>query len=851
MRILRLFIILCIWAVPIAILCYWHNMPKYGSEELKDGQYSIKNNSLVWDLELTNGVLKSTRIRNTKTKEVLDLSGEDFSIKLGPTKDLGWIIKDGEQIFVSKTGKTITPEECQPLYIVREKNKTSLLFYYEPFQIILNLEFAHDPKENFIRRSISLTSCYDKELVVEEVVLGDWSIDYTAQGGGKGLPAFVNDKWFLSGEEPWFETKVSPNHILLAHHPSGYLNKGGSWTTDSTIIGGGSEDAKTILKDYVRSVMLPPKFFSLYNTWYDIRNEDLTADNVVLNFMDLQRRLDPYGASIDYCVIDDGWFDKDTLYEADTNTFPKGLKEVSDTIAFSHSKLGLWLPYSGLYLDNKTLREKYPFEEASSQFFCLSGTNYFSALSKRLEEVIKEDRVSFFKHDFNYFNCTMPRHGHLRNIYQGAEANMRRTAELLDLERKTDPEVIQALTTGINLSPWWLKYAHILWMGGGDVDYSANHPVTTRSAAEMTYRDGLLYHLLKEKEIFFPLYALMTHGIIDGKLNSVVPWVTNSQWADYVMNYMGRGTAIRELFIYYPKLDEKKSEILAKALNWADEHNAQMRNSEMILGNPNKNEVYGFRGHDDQGNVYASIRNPKLTDEEVAITDLGIESEYYRVSYPYHKVCEAKTLPRLQIPAESVLIIESLQALTQPTVINARADQNLITFDEPSSVPVFLYSKDNLGLTAKKVNKNLWQLDNSNQISIPTTVQTAQVQYSSNGFSFDLNIPDNATADLVITIPSRKAALKLTDNQKNLAETRKPKFDNASWNTYVYTLQSGKHVIEGEDTENIYTDIKLDIHLRVNLPLPQMAVKADATQTSKTDPCAVSQNVLKKTYTIE
>ncbi|MBO7543548.1 alpha-galactosidase, partial [bacterium] len=652
-------------------------MPKYGSEELKDGQYSIKNNSLVWDLKLTDGVLKSTRIRNTKTKEVLDLSGEDFSIKLGPTKDLGWIIKDGEQIFASKTGKTITPEECQPLDIVREKTKTSLLFYYEPFQIILNLEFTHDPKENFIRRSLSLTSYYDKELVVEEVVLGDWNIDYTAQGGGKGLPAFINNKWFLSGEEPWFETKVSPNHILLAHHPSAYLNKGDSWTTDSAIIGGGTENARAILKDYVRSVMLPPKFFSLYNTWYDIRKEELNADNVVNNFLELQNKLIPHGASIDYCVIDDGWFDKDTLYEADTNTFPNGLKGVSDIIVSNNSKFGLWLPYSGLYLDNKTLREKYPFEEASSQFFCLSGTNYFSALSKRLEEVVKEDRVSFFKHDFNYFNCTMPRHGHLRNIYQGAEANMRRTAELLDLERKTDPEMIQALTTGINLSPWWLKYAHILWMGGGDVDYSANHPVTTRSAAEMTYRDGLLYHLLKEKEIFFPLYALMTHGIIDGKLNSVVPWVTNSQWADYVMNYMGRGTAIRELFIYYPKLDEKKSEILAKALNWADEHNAQMRNSEMILGNPNKNELYGFRGHDDQGNIYVSIRNPKLTDEEVTITDLGIETEYYRVSYPYHKVCETKTLPKLQILAESVLIVESqdLKSLTKPAIINARTEQ--------------------------------------------------------------------------------------------------------------------------------------------------------------------------------
>ena len=142
-------------------------------------------------------------------------------------------------------------------------------------------------------------------------------------------------------------------------------------------------------------------------------------------------------------------------------------------------------------------------------------------------------------------------------------------------------------------------------------------------------------------------------------------------------------------------------------------------------------------------------------------------------------------------------------------------------------------------------------METPNQISIPTTVQTAPLQYASNGFSFELNIPDNATADLVITIPRKKAALKLIDNGKNLTEIRKPKFDTANWTTYVFSLKSGEHAIEGDYTDGINADSKQDIHLIVNLPLPQRTVNTDSSQTNKKDPCAVSQNVLKKTYTIE
>lgn len=773
MRKFKFTILIAIWFIPLVFLCYWINNFKYGSRDLIDGGYIIKSGDLVLINHLSNGVFSSFKLINEKNNNELYLNGYDFSVKLGYKKDIGWIKKGKNQIQSTYSSKTIIPDNCKPIELIKTKDTTSFVFYCEMFKVVLQLNYVCSPKDKLIHRSLSLKSHNEQELVIEDVILGNWLISEPKTGGGKGLPVFVADKWFFSGEEPWDENAVKSNQLILTHHPSAFLKKDDIWTSDSFVIGGGCDDAKQILKDYITSVILPPRFFSLYNTWYDLRDNDLTTANITTNFISFTKKLNEFDASIDYCVIDDGWCDRESIYETVKKQYPNGLIEISKNIAPFNASLGLWVPYSGLYLDNEVLAKK-GFEEANKKFFCLNGTNYFSALSNRLIRLIKDDNVAFFKHDFNFFVCTMPKHNHLRNDFHSEEVNMRQTTKLLNLERNTNQGVVQAITTGINLSPWWLKYAHILWMGGGDIDFDFKYPVTSRAEAEMTYRDGRLYEILKEKNIFFPLYAIMTHGIIDGKLNSVGPWLDDEQWSDYIMNYLGRGTAIRELYLYYAKLDKKKSEILAKGLNWAKAHNDYMLNSEMILGDPRKNEVYGFRGYDKKGNCYVSIRNPKFVDAEISLKDIGIKSEYYRIIYPHQRICEAEYLPKLKIPAESVIVIESL-------------------------------------------NKN--KQANVSEYLIPRKVNTRQILIKDTGFSFDLDIPDNTTADLIITLNDKNTELKLADNDVPITQTKKISFIESKWKVEIVSFSRGVHKISGTSSKKITlnSDIKFQIRAKYQL----------------------------------
>lgn len=769
MQKLKIPIIILVWLLPIVVLCYGLNTFKYGSKDLVDGTYIIKCGELQWIHQLSGGLFKTTKLINTKTKEELNLSGEDFAVQLGYSKDIGWIKSGKDQIQSTYSSKIIFPRDCKPVELIQKKDKTSFIFYYEPFKVVLQLDYICSPKDKLIHRSLSLKSYNDQELVIEDVCLGSWPISEATNGGGKGLPVFVGGKWFFSGEEPWDETLIKTRKLFLTHHPSYFLKKDEMWTSDSFVVGGGNEDAKMILKSYVDKVILPPKFFSLYNTWYDLREDDLSSGNITTTFTELSNKLKEFGESIDYCVIDDGWFDTNSIYAAKANTFPKDLKEVSDNIAPLNSKLGLWLTFSGLYLNNEYLKTL-GFKEANSKYFCLNGTNYFNALSDRLTELIRDDQVRFFKHDFNYFGCILPGHNHLRNLSHSEEINMRQTAKLLIHEREVNQDVIQAITTGINLSPWWLKYARILWMGGGDIDFYTKYPVTSRAEAEMTYRDGKLYEILRENQTFFPLYALMTHGIIDGELNSVGSWLNDDQWSDYVMNYMGRGTAIRELYLSPKKMSEIKSYKLAKSLIWANSHNEQMLNSEMILGDPRKNEVYGFRGYDCKGNYYVSIRNPKFTEEEVLIDDIGLNSEYYKIVYPFDKVCQSKVQPKIKIPAESVVIIESLK--------NSLFDK-------------FSHDKD---------------VDSC----IKQKVVASQINIKENEASLNVKIPDNSSSYLIITLYD-KADINIEDNGFVLTKTKKVFFNDSNWKVEIVHLNSGNHNITISSNKPLENTLKLQL----------------------------------------
>ena len=869
MRHLRLLIILFFWLIPAALLLFWL-IGKDSVREIKDGIYLAGNKSVEWELEVTDGALRSNQLTDRRSGEKLPLSGEEYSLRAGYKKDLGWMTKDNDSVFGLKVFQTITPDKCLPVQYVKESGRQSFVFYYPALKLSLTLEYACKGKEPFIHRALTVEYFGEDEIVVEEASLGNWISGGNLTGGGLGLPVFVDDKWFIAGEAPWFDAKIKDNAIILKEHPSAFLKKGQKYSFDPIMAGGGQEGARKILSDYIRGEILPPRFVTVYNTWCDFRQKTLRPDSIVSAFLKLCDGLRAFGAGIDYCVVDDGWFKTNSVYQTNLDLFPGGLLDVSESITPYDSHLGLWLAYSSRMSDLSYLKEA-GYEMANAYYVCLSGEKYNADLKETIKSRLLNDHVKCFKHDFNYFVCTRLEHGHLCTKAQSTEANMKKTAEMLDFERSLVPELHQSITTGINHSPWWLKYAHILWMGGKDKDYDLTRPVTSRSQGEMRARDGLLYQQQVEDREFFPLYAFMTHGIINGLLDTAGPWMDDFQWSDYVMNYLGRGTALRELYVHPRELNEKKFEILGRGLHWAEEHNAYMLDSEMILGDPRKDELYGFKGTDPQGRIYVSLRNPAFKDRSITLKELGIDSTYYRISYPYHVVYETKLYPRINIPAESVLIVESaeLKDFKYPTLINIRYDRQNVTGSSARFVihpegadpnPIYIYSPFNiqkfLGLhDMKELSKKLWKGNRPGEHDIKRISVTKDFQTEGNTFTFEVNVPEGAQTMLVWTINDHVAKLELTDNGAPVTLTT-TSFPKSKWQVVCATFTKGSHKLAGTISNSRRSVTTMDIQLRSAYTLKplelQLIHKLARGQNANNYelPCPVSQSLLKETTEI-
>ena len=870
MRNLRFFIILPFWIVPLALAVFLM-FPKGDSRELKDAVYTVSNRQIELRLEVSEGQLRANRLQNLKTKESLSLGGEEFCVSAGLGKDLQWFqrSKDEDPCFGFKKPHLMTSSSCLPVEVKRTKGETSFLFYYPDLKAAVRLVYTAKKGDDFLHRRIEVENHGSEEFVINEASLGDWVVDGTITEGGLGLPVFINDSWAFCGEEPWVESTGKNNTVTLRQHPSVFLKAGGKWTSDQIMFGGGRKGVRKVLSDYIRKLVLPAKFVTVYNTWCDYREKELTAGNTISAFLKLCDGLRQYGASIDYCVVDDGWFKRDTVYETDPERFPNGLSEVADAIEPYGCKLGLWLSYSAMMNDRKALTKK-GYEEANDYYMCLSGPRYNEALRETIKNKLLFDKVSLFKHDFNYFICGRSGHGHLYGKAQSTEYNMRATAAMLNMERELNPKLHQSITTGINHSPWWLKYGHILWMGGKDKDYDLTYPVTSRSQGEMRYRDAFLYDLERVKREFFPMNAYMTHGIINGLLDTAGPWLDDEQWADYVMNYLGRGTALREIYVHPRELNGRKFEVLGRGLHWAGTKNDLMLGSEMILGDPGKDELYGFRGCDKDGRVYVSLRNPAFFDREVKLEDLGIKSPYYRVVYPYHMVCESKNYPTLTLPGESNLIVESLELkdLTYPVIINVRAERNNITGASSRFVvnssnedrnEVYVYSPFKiqrlLGLqNVKEISKNLWRGDRP-VFQDRRKMECGEPVFHENSFTVTVSVPDGCSSLLVWTINDPNGEMTLDINEVE-AKARIVSIPKTNWKVLTYPLGRGEHRITGRVTNGRRPITLMDLQVRATYELPAMELQlihkvARGLEANSYElPCPISQNAQRETVRV-
>lgn len=393
-------------------------------------------------------------------------------------------------------------------------------------------------------------------------------------------------------------------------------------------------------EEYLDTVRVAPlRPYTLYNSWYDLRSPEYakTPANVmneasILNIIKLfkQNMVDRYGLKLDAFVLDDGWDVYRSDWELRKNEFPNGLKPLAEAARQElGATLGIWFGTTGGYSKRdwriSTMKDM-GYETAGDQM-CVAGRKYHELLRRRTTAMTAEMGVGYYKWDGIQFSCSEQDHGHPVGIYS-RRAVLESVIDLCRAVREKNPATFLNITSGTWLSPWWVKYANQIWMQGEDYGWADVPSVSKRDAA-ITYRDSVLYDDFRQKDFWFPVQNLMTHGIIKGNLQALgredEPL---DEFTNDVLLYFARGVTMYEFYISPDLLKDGEWQAISRSALWARDRFPLLQRSRMIGGSPLKGETYGYSHFKGDRGILA-VRNPVMEPGKIDVLldpDQGLDS---------------------------------------------------------------------------------------------------------------------------------------------------------------------------------------------------------------------------------
>ena len=646
--------------------------------------FTLSNSKVIYKLIVDSGsvigdslLVRSGWARQFGVPAAVFTSDAEFSMQIF------WTDWSAPGKVMNADNELVLSSEDFKLVDVKKQNNRGVeqldLLFKGPSSIRLRLTYQLPADAFYIRRRITvydtLTSKhYLQVLAPLDISFSAYQVCDVKNSGGFGQPVALtlNSGGIFFGLEYPAATQdfiMDQNwcYVKARQEVGKIIDKNGI-SSDWAVLGiTPDKNVKWWFYQYLNSQRISPlKPYTLYNTWYDLRSPDypgVTPDHVmnernVLKIIDLFKKnmIDKYGIKLDAFVLDDGWDNYQSAWELNRQTFPHGLKPVSDKLQQMGTVLGIWLsPCGGYSFRNKRINymRLHGYEVTGkpvnwwNQQLCLAGKHYSALFKRRITDFVKKDRVGFFKWDGIQFSCSDPSHGHPVGVYS-RRAIMDTVISMVKAVRGLNPNVFLNITSGTWLSPWWVKYANTVWMQGEDYGYAHVPSISKRDAA-MTYRDFILYEDFVKNNFWFPIANLMTHGIIKGKLQELGD--TSEPFDKFTNNvvwYFARGVTMYELYISPDILTDAQWQALSQALKWAKANFDVLKNSFFIGGNPQKRQAYGYIHFSGRKGILA-LRNPFIDSTHISVQlspayglNANAQNLVIEQVYPYHQV-----LPRM------------------------------------------------------------------------------------------------------------------------------------------------------------------------------------------------------------
>jgi len=469
---------------------------------------------------------------------------------------------------------------------------------------------------------------------------------------GFGQPVLMEDT-FWGLEFPAGYNRHDGGVVTLSHRPGRVVT--GRFVSKVAVVGvAPAGQAARQFRAYIdrgRNRPRQPEVQVDYNTWTTLMSAT-EANSLELIHQFKQNLFEPYGVSFDSFTLDDGWDEKNSLWELRTSGFPHGFKPLLDRLHPMGTQLGLWLsPSSGYEHAAWGGKQGYLQNATFNWFLCQSDPQYRREMCRVVPDLIRQNDLGFFKMDGFCASCDTNQHPqHLEGDY-AREANVDAFIELITAMRQAKPNVYLDPTSGMWLSPWWLWYVDSVYCDTYDGTPPAVVPSPNGFDGATTSRDALLRRRLTRNPGFDPA-AIETLGVYLDPTLATEPQTFFDNWQDNAMMVAGRGNRLLTFYMNPAQFPDPPRDwaFLAGMIQWARHHGGTLAHTEMVLGDPYRREPYGYahflgrRGILTLRNPFIQPRKARIKlDEAVGWTASEAGTGAYAVSlvYPYRM-----TLPK-------------------------------------------------------------------------------------------------------------------------------------------------------------------------------------------------------------
>ncbi|NUQ65682.1 MAG: hypothetical protein HUU20_24695 [Pirellulales bacterium] len=420
-------------------------------------------------------------------------------------------------------------------------------------------------------------------------------------GTKRGFPAYVEGQFFVGLAHPAGFAIRQDREITLRQLPGIRLAPGTSFECMEAVYGVSRESqARPTFRDHIQCRMRrvlrghdrPLAIFEPFGAKPDgsfWETEDFVLDNIAR----LSEGQQASGLHWDYYSID-FWTDpKGDLKTPDAGRFPNGFTGILTELRKLGTLPGLWVDSGNLgewtIVANPAITRAWTKPGGSNrQGICRATEPANRFYIEGYRHQLRENGVRLVKFDNALLACDNPAHDHLPGEYsvEPIENSLIDFCRSLDLE---SPDVFIMLYWHYQ-SPWWLQYADTVYDIGMHMEGASFSPYPAlRARDSVTRRLDSGRWMLKD----WPALGWDTLGV----WLSDWPWnsrVGKEAWQGGVIMDISRGHLLAQLWSDTPYLSPDERRQMADFLALLKTHPDCFRNPRFILGNPWKEEPYGY-----------------------------------------------------------------------------------------------------------------------------------------------------------------------------------------------------------------------------------------------------------------